>query len=254
MTAPLDHLLVDYVDDPTTARTDVLDEALAADPTLAERLVADSRMHRLLQSELAPIALTQQVLDGIRQHERSFTAQVMTGLRQQAGPQHRARRAIRWFPCALAAGLRAAVLVTLLSEQGSAASMIRTSGTTLVIHGTSTRALPDGSLIPVGAILVGADGQVASRLIWPDGSRIQLRGGSRVRCASPPSGPQVHLLSGELDAEITAQHPDRPFRILTNDCNVTVIGTELTVHANPVTTWPCAAARCRCPRHAAASP
>ncbi len=66
-------------------------------------------------------------------------------------------------------------------------------------------------------------------LLYDDGTRLQLLGGSEVIVEGSSSGKQVMLVTGQLTATVAHQPSGKPFIITTSTATTTVVGTTLTV-------------------------
>lgn len=68
---------------------------------------------------------------------------------------------------------------------------------------------------------------------WPDGSRVELAAGARVREATAADQTALHLLAGALTATVRPHAPEKPFRVSTDQARVTVVGTVFTLACFP---------------------
>ena len=66
-------------------------------------------------------------------------------------------------------------------------------------------------------------------LLYDDGTRLQLQGGSELIVEGSSAGKRVTLVSGQLIATVVHQPAGKPFTIATSSATTTVLGTTLTV-------------------------
>lgn len=73
-------------------------------------------------------------------------------------------------------------------------------------------------------------------LLYDDGTRLRLQGGSNVIVEGSSSGKRVTLVTGQLTATVAHQPKGKPFTIATSSAATTVLGTTLTVATDGIET------------------
>lgn len=164
-----------------------------------------------------------------RVNQRRFLAAVMDhrALAQQLqADQHPTVRRLRLRPQRrrLTARLLAAAALVMFALGGLLWFNAEPPGPRLIVPGSSAA----GPRVPAGERIAVKAGHTGG-LLYDDGTRVGLDGGSELVVGSATRGKHVTLLTGRLSAAVTPQPAGRPFTIATPGATTTVLGTALTV-------------------------
>lgn len=116
--------------------------------------------------------------------------------------------------------------------------IVAVEGTVTVERSAGAVVVRDGMSITPGEILTtGVNSSV--RVLWRDGTMLVCAANTRVRVGARDAGKHLHLHQGRVDAEVAPQPAESPFLVVSDDAEVTVLGTRLTCalreHAMQVT-------------------
>lgn len=155
--------------------------------------------------------------------------------RSRSAPTPTSRRARRvvLVQGAWAAGTIAALLAVLVfaarpGEERDDAQVVAISGT--VINSRDGRLEPVRDAMVIGRgdlVTVGVNSSL--RLLWHDGTLLVCGADTRVQIERDGTGKRLRLLAGRVDADVAPQPNDAPLRITSDDAEVTVLGTRLSL-------------------------
>jgi len=109
-------------------------------------------------------------------------------------------------------------------------------GEVFAVAGTTTIPARPGAPLPAGA---GVDARGSASLLFPDGTRLELRSGTRIEEVTPGSSEEakrIVLRSGSVMGAVAPQPANRPLTIQTPHGRVEVLGTFLKVGVESATT------------------
>lgn len=122
----------------------------------------------------------------------------------------------------------ACLWLAVLAQGADTARLVHARGDVTLETASEGWLIRAGAAVPAGAVVVTADGATAV-LELPDGSRLKLRGSSRVKVVLPgPRSPQteVRLLRGGVFARVVKRLPGAEFRVRAGTAVAAVRGTE----------------------------
>lgn len=211
----------------------------------------DGLLSRLVDDQLddAGTARLQEVLRGdagARRRYRQVLAlhaglqwDYVAAAREDSNAATTTRSARWWLPWAgaVAASLVVAATIALWRPAGRDALLTATTlnnGSLTWSAGAERRELVEGDTLSAGRLaLEGASASAVLR--FDDGTSITLSGDSEVEAATD-HGKQLHLLHGELSAEVAPQPAGQPLVIRTATARLEVLGTVFTVSAQATST------------------
>jgi hypothetical protein len=107
------------------------------------------------------------------------------------------------------------------------ATLERVQGSVLLLAGTERRPARAGDLLTADRDVLVDKPDGAAVITYPDGTRLELSGGTRARLGADPAL-QVRLLAGRVFADVKPQPAGRPMTLSTSGADARVLGTRLT--------------------------
>ncbi len=183
------------------------------------------------------------VVQPLSSPERVPTAQIRaaTGRARASAPStasHRRARSVARGRTALvqgawAAGTIAALVMVLVfaaspGRDTDEAQVVAVSGTVISSRDGRLEPVRDGMVIGRGALLtVGVNSTL--RLLWRDGTMVVCAADTRVQVERGGAGKCLRLFDGRVDADVAPQPLEAPLRVISDDAEITVLGTRLSL-------------------------
>ena len=164
---------------------------------------------------------------------RSPSSSTASHRRARSAPAPMRSRRTTLVQGVLAAATIAAVITVLVFAGGPAgqsddAQVVAVSGTVITSRDGRLETVRDAMVIGRGELVtVGVNSSL--RLLWRDGTLLVCGADTRVLLEREGAGKRLRLLSGRVDADVAPQLPEAPLCVTSDDAEVTVLGTRLSL-------------------------
>jgi hypothetical protein len=214
----IESLLHDYfVRDLTKEELDALNTALKKDVKLRQKYAHMTRDEVLLHTI----------------HETKLASIKVVPLQKK----RRSRRAVTALAASITVLLSIGVAIFLRSQDGAVAVVaepVAVISDYFVIHGyeisaengDTVRALRLGAPLYMGDEVYLPKGSRLSFQYFTDETTLEIRSDSRFKLLETDGAKHIQLVQGSLEAEVDQQDPDKPMKVLTDESEMVVLGTE----------------------------
>jgi PA14 domain/FecR protein len=189
---------------------------------------------RGMQPSLAPEHIPTAQIRAASTRARSSAASTAAQRRVRSGARHHRPALVHgaWAAATIAALLTVLVFAANPAHDTDEAQVVSLSGTVISSRDGRLEPVRDGMVIGRGVLLtVGVNSTL--RLLWHDGTMLVCGADTRVQLEREGAGKCVRLLSGRVDADIAPQPPEAPLRVISDDAEITVHGTRLSLALHP---------------------
>ncbi|MCA9068478.1 MAG: FecR domain-containing protein [Planctomycetaceae bacterium] len=224
-----DELILAYLDGDTSPQQERQVRRLLHDPKFCRRLAQLANDTACLH-ELAQI--------GALEDEKQTA---LTGELDDRAPGFRLGIKRLWFPAGVVLIVSALALLTWLPNWPNKAQndndiadgpivgrMVRVSSAVIERNGLETKAVVD-SVVRSGDLLVTQGPEAFAVVEFQDGTRLFVLRETRVRIAEELGQKIVHVLRGDIDADVVPQAETKPMLLVTSQAESRVMGTRLSL-------------------------